>query len=86
MNHEGDWDSVYMPIQFMADTKTLRSSVTDLQSYYKEAKQRFDIDEEFAKKSKELVVKLQSYEPKTPHMWKKYVKRVVLSFKRFMID
>lgn len=71
VNHVGDWGTQFgMLIQFMADNKkSLRSSVTDLQSYYKEAKQRFDIDEEFAKKSKALVVKLQSYEPETLRMW-----------------
>lgn len=72
VNHVGDWGTQFgMLIQFMKENGiSPDSSVSDLQACYKQAKQKFDVDDDFKAKSKDMVVKLQSYDPETAHMWR----------------
>ena len=46
-------------------------TITDLQSFYKESKKRFDNDPDFKKTAYEMVVLLQSHNPKIVKMWNK---------------
>lgn len=72
LNHLGDWGTAFgMLIAYMkeagADLQT-----ADLQSlvrYYRESKKRFDEDEAFKKRSQLEVVKLQSGEKESLHVW-----------------
>ena len=72
VNHVGDWGTQFgMLIQFMNDHEiSSDSSVSDLQQFYKQAKERFDHDELFKARSKEAVIKLQSYEPSALGKWR----------------
>jgi arginyl-tRNA synthetase len=73
VNHVGDWGTQFgMLIEYLKDNDiSAQASVSDLQSYYKKAKQRFDSDELFKKRAQEEVVKLQAYDAKTIEVWEK---------------
>lgn len=47
-----------------------RPAIGDLQSFYKEAKKRFDQEEDFKSSAYECVVKLQRYDPEITQAWK----------------
>lgn len=72
VNHIGDWGTQFgMLIQFMNDSEiSSYSSVSDLQKFYKQAKERFDHDESFKAKSKEAVIMLQAYDPSALGKWR----------------
>merc|ERR1712117_12020 len=68
LNHMGDWGTQFgMLIAHLEDKfpdyLTVSPPIEDLQTFYREAKKRFDEDEPFKKRAYELVVKLQSYDP-----------------------
>jgi len=73
VNHVGDWGTQFgMLINFMNENDiSMDACVSDLQRYYKDAKRAFDSDENFKQRSKDVVVKLQSYDPVTIEAWKK---------------
>ncbi len=91
-NHLGDWGTqfgmlianlVYRPAGEPASTDGL--NISDLDAFYKAAKQRFDSDElidgrPFADRARELVVRLQSGDPEVVGWWKKLIE---LSRKHF---
>ncbi|XP_022192695.2 arginine--tRNA ligase, cytoplasmic isoform X2 [Nilaparvata lugens] len=75
LNHVGDWGTQFgMLIAQLTDMfpdYLVRSpSVSNLQQFYKQSKQRFDEDEQFKKRAYAYVVKLQSFEPDTITAWK----------------
>ena len=77
LNHIGDWGTAFgMLIAHMQDnaTKVLSSeesaSISDLMAWYKEAKLRFDSDEEFKDRSQKQVVDLQSGDSNALNAWK----------------
>jgi arginyl-tRNA synthetase len=47
--------------------------IRDLEENYREAKALFDTNPDFAQKSREYVVKLQSGDPHVRHVWEKYI-------------
>lgn len=76
LNHLGDWGTQFgMLIAHLKDTfKDLGDKplpVSDLQTFYKAAKKRFDDDAEFKKRAYQAVVKLQSYDPQHISDWEK---------------
>mmetsp|Transcript_18993 Transcript_18993/g.28017 ORF Transcript_18993/g.28017 Transcript_18993/m.28017 type:complete len:663 (-) Transcript_18993:701-2689(-) len=75
VNHFGDWGTQFgMLINHMksAHPNFLHSppNITDLNSFYKEAKRSFDKSEEFKQASRKTVVKLQSGDKECTEAWK----------------
>ncbi|CAL7949117.1 unnamed protein product [Xylocopa violacea] len=75
INHVGDWGTQFgMLITHLQDKfpdyLTVSPPITDLQSFYKESKKRFDEDEEFKKRAYNCVVKLQAFDPEMTQAWK----------------
>lgn len=77
LNHVGDWGTQFGMLlallfeRFGDDYEKFTSEISNLQAFYKDAKKRFDEDEEFKKRSYETVVKLQSKDPKCIEAWKR---------------
>ncbi|XP_058788641.1 probable arginine--tRNA ligase, cytoplasmic isoform X2 [Phymastichus coffea] len=75
LNHIGDWGTQFgMLIAHLEDKfpnyTTESPSISDLQSFYKESKVRFDEDKQFKERAYETVVKLQAHDPKIIQGWK----------------
>ncbi|EAN31741.2 arginine--tRNA ligase [Theileria parva strain Muguga] len=75
INHLGDWGTQFgMLIEYMfekyPDFVSNMPSISDFTKFYKEAKLRMDVDEEFKKKSRSRVVKLQSGDEESKLVWK----------------
>jgi len=78
VNHVGDWGTQFgMLIQYLKeeypDVVSARDAelpnITDLTAFYKNAKQRFDEDEDFKKTSQLNVVDLQAGDPECRKIW-----------------
>ena len=76
-NHIGDWGTQFgmLIAYFEENQKDIDAKLSDLEEFYKEAKKRFDADEEFAKKSREYVVKLQSGDEKCLNLWSAFINK-----------
>ncbi len=74
-NHIGDWGTQFgMLIAYFEEQGDEASkSLSDLEEFYKAAKKRFDEDENFAKKAREYVVKLQSGDEGCLKLWKEFI-------------
>jgi arginyl-tRNA synthetase len=77
ISHIGDWGTPFgMLIAFLEEaypqalTTTENLDLGDLSSFYRQAKKRFDADEEFKKAAQQAVVKLQAGDEKTLLAWK----------------
>ena len=75
INHVGDWGTQFgMLIQELnenfPDFLENTPNIADLQTFYQNAKKRFDADEDFKKKAHENVVKLQSGDEACLSGWK----------------
>lgn len=75
LNHIGDWGTQFGMLltllfdSFGDDYAKFTQEIESLQSFYKQAKAKFDQDEEFKKRSYETVVKLQSKDPQAIEAW-----------------
>ncbi len=73
-NHVGDWGTQFgMLIEYMIQTKqqdTATRQITELNALYKQAKQKFDVDEDFATRARARVVALQGDDKQTTEIWK----------------
>jgi arginyl-tRNA synthetase len=73
LNHVGDWGTQFgMLITYLKeeDKSSLSSSVSDLVSFYRNAKKRFDEDDDFKARSREEVVRLQSGDEESLSKWR----------------
>jgi arginyl-tRNA synthetase len=77
ISHVGDWGTPFgMLIAFLEEaypqalTTTENLDLGDLSSFYRQAKKRFDADEEFKKAAHQAVVNLQAGDEKTLLAWK----------------
>lgn len=72
LNHVGDWGTQFgMLITYLKEEdKSSSSSVSDLVTFYKNAKKRFDDDDDFKNRSRDEVVKLQSGDEDSLASWK----------------
>ena len=76
-NHIGDWGTQFgMLVAYFEETgANADAKLSDLEQFYKEAKARFDENEEFATKSRQNVVKLQSGDKATLKLWKTFIEK-----------
>ncbi|MGB0361106.1 MAG: arginine--tRNA ligase, partial [Endozoicomonas sp.] len=78
-NHMGDWGTQFgMLIAHLEDLEkesqeTTSMELADLETFYREAKKRFDDDQEFATRARSYVVKLQAGDEFCLKLWKKLV-------------
>ena len=76
-NHVGDWGTQFgMLIEYLSDIQwqpSAQQTMGDLNELYKKAKARFDNDPDFATRSRNQVVALQSGDAKTTQLWKQLV-------------
>ena len=73
-NHVGDWGTQFgMLLTFMAEQGASSDSLADLENFYREAKQRFDDDEDFQERSRRAVVELQSGDADMLVQWQKFI-------------
>jgi arginyl-tRNA synthetase len=73
-NHVGDWGTPFaMLIEHLLDRDASDSatfSISDLDAFYKDARTKFDVDDEFKERSRARVVALQSGDPETLRLWR----------------
>ncbi|MTI15585.1 arginine--tRNA ligase [Sansalvadorimonas verongulae] len=78
-NHIGDWGTQFgMLIAHLEDLQkdnpdVMNSELGDLENFYRESKKHYDSDEEFAKRARNYVVKLQGGDEWCLTQWKKLV-------------
>jgi arginyl-tRNA synthetase len=74
-NHIGDWGTQFgMLIAYLEELgEDSYVTLRDIEEFYKKAKKRFDSDEEFAKLSREYVVKLQNGDKKCLSLWSRFI-------------
>ncbi|MCT8823331.1 arginine--tRNA ligase [Glaesserella parasuis] len=76
-NHVGDWGTQFgMLIAYLEKMENEHASemeLSDLEAFYRAAKEHYDSDEVFAEKARNYVVKLQSGDDYCRTMWKKLV-------------
>ena len=72
-NHVGDWGTQFgMLLEHLEESGGGRS-LADLERFYKEAKERFDGDPEFAAAARERVVRLQAGDPECLRAWREFL-------------
>lgn len=78
-NHVGDWGTqfgillAYLEEEQTADSEhELASELSDLEAFYQAAKARFDDDDSFAERARELVVSLQSGDAYCLQLWRRF--------------
>lgn len=81
INHVGDWGTQFgMLLEFIYESEpdVLNNpenfKLSDLESFYKKAKARFDSDEVFADKARQKVVLLQSGDATALSLWRTFLK------------
>ena len=73
-NHVGDWGTQFgMLLTFMAEQEEASDSLADLENFYRQAKQRFDTDDDFQTRSRQAVVQLQSGDADMLVEWQKFI-------------
>ena len=73
-NHVGDWGTQFgMLLTFMAELGAASDSLADLEHFYRQAKQRFDTDDDFQTRSRQAVVQLQSGDADMLVQWQKFI-------------
>jgi arginyl-tRNA synthetase len=77
VNHLGDWGTQFgMLIEFLLDNGSDDSpshSLGDLTRLYREARARFDSEEDFQRRARLRVVALQSGDPRSRELWRRLV-------------
>jgi arginyl-tRNA synthetase len=75
-NHVGDWGTPFgMLIEHLLDLgeeAALATSITDLDAFYKQAREKFDGEPAFAERSRQRVVLLQGGDEQTLTLWKRF--------------
>ncbi len=77
-NHFGDWGTQFgMLITYMQELPgavDLRTELSNLEIFYRAAKQRFDAEPDFAERARENVVRLQAGDPDCLAKWQSFIK------------
>ena len=72
-NHVGDWGTQFgMLMAYLEENPITSDELSDLENFYRAAKQRFDESPEFADRARSLVVKLQAGDPDCLALWSKF--------------
>ncbi|MBK5532553.1 arginine--tRNA ligase [Pseudomonas sp. TH08] len=72
-NHVGDWGTQFgMLMAYLQENPITSDELSDLENFYRAAKQRFDESEEFADRARGLVVKLQAGDAECLGLWTKF--------------
>lgn len=75
-NHVGDWGTQFgMLLAYLEDqpeSTNVSEQLADLEEFYRQAKLRFDKDENFAKRARDLVVALQSGDAHCLTLWEQF--------------
>jgi len=73
-NHVGDWGTQFGMLLAYLEEKpaAAESELSDLEQFYRTAKQRFDESAEFADRARELVVKLQAGDAQCLGLWTRF--------------
>lgn len=74
-NHVGDWGTQFgMLIERLREAGGIETAeIGDLELFYREAKKRFDSDEEFKARARDTVVKLQRGNKEESRAWQRFV-------------
>ncbi|MBM4203278.1 MAG: arginine--tRNA ligase [Gammaproteobacteria bacterium] len=73
-NHVGDWGTQFgMLLTHMQDAGANSAQLADLESFYVAAKKRFDEEPQFAERSRQAVVALQSGESAARAAWQQFI-------------
>ncbi len=86
-NHIGDWGTPFgMLLEHLVelgeDDAAEQLSLGDLDGFYREARLKFDADDDFKDRARRRVVLLQSHDPDTMRLWEMYVKLSTQHFNR----
>ncbi len=73
-NHVGDWGTQFgMLLAYLEENPaSAETELSDLEQFYRAAKQRFDDSEAFANRARELVVKLQAGDAECLRLWSRF--------------
>ncbi|MEX1033711.1 MAG: arginine--tRNA ligase [Cellvibrionaceae bacterium] len=76
-NHVGDWGTQFGMLIAQLEThlehgENAELALQDLESFYREAKLRFDADPDFADRARSYVVKLQSGDKRVRELWQRF--------------
>ncbi|SEN86624.1 arginyl-tRNA synthetase [Pseudomonas sp. NFACC39-1] len=72
-NHVGDWGTQFgMLMAYLQENPVTSDELSDLENFYRAAKQRFDESPEFADRARGLVVKLQAGDAECLTLWTKF--------------
>ncbi|WP_434579528.1 arginine--tRNA ligase [Pseudomonas sp. Z5-35] len=72
-NHVGDWGTQFgMLMAYLQENPITSDELSDLENFYRAAKQRFDESSEFADRARGLVVKLQAGDAECLALWTKF--------------
>jgi arginyl-tRNA synthetase len=72
-NHVGDWGTQFgMLLAYLQDNPAAGDALSDLETFYRAAKQRFDASPEFADRSRAMVVKLQGGDADCVALWQRF--------------
>jgi arginyl-tRNA synthetase len=77
-NHVGDWGTQFGMLlahmnSLQAVDNELSMQLSNLESFYREAKKRFDAEPDFAETARNYVVKLQSGDPTCLSLWQQFI-------------
>ncbi len=77
-NHVGDWGTQFGMLlalmeQFRQAGREISMELSDLENFYRQAKQQFDDSPEFAARSRQLVVELQSGDKQCLTLWQEFL-------------
>jgi arginyl-tRNA synthetase len=77
-NHVGDWGTQFGMLlalmeNFRQQGREISMELSDLENFYRQAKQKFDDSEEFATRSRQLVVELQSGDKDCLVLWREFL-------------
>ena len=73
-NHVGDWGTQFgMLLEYMKESGETSAELSDLETFYRSAKVRFDEDNDFQSRARKAVVDLQSGEAYATEQWQKFI-------------